>query len=138
MNRRDLPALYKDPFARLVVALLKPREGTGGWVRVADLADECAMAKSTVRRHLSALEAGGFPIEHHVDRGVARRNALGIRSLLVGRPRQPDPAPERWQLGCSPAPSKKAGSTDHPWRWKNPSGAGDKQRCDRSSTAVAS
>jgi hypothetical protein len=117
MNRKGLPALYKDPFARLVLALLKPRRA-GGWIRVEDLANECRMAKSTVRRHLDALEAAGFPIEHHIDSGVARRHALGIRSLLVGMPVQADPDPSRWSDRDCPAPKRPTGRTGvkHPWR----------------------
>lgn len=117
-NRAGVPAMRKDPFARLVVALLRPRRGTGGWVRVEDLATEVGVAKSTVRRQLESLEAAGFPIEHHAERpGVARRHALGVRSLLVGRRLDADPDPSRWSTREA-VPRQLSGriGPNHPWR----------------------
>lgn len=118
MNKKNQPAMYKDPFARLVLALLKPRDGCGGWVRVEDLAQEAGCSKSTVRRQLDALEAHGFPIEHHIDRGVARKHALGVRSLLVARSRDIDPDPTRWstRIGQGSHPRSGRNGAAHPWR----------------------
>lgn len=117
MNKRGQPAIRKDPFARTVMALLRPRYGTGGWVRVEDLAREVGIGKSTARRHIDALEAAGFPIEHHVDRGIARRHALGVRSMLVGARRDPCADPSRWSNSEAPrAPASGRTGEDHPWR----------------------
>jgi biotin operon repressor len=117
MNRRGLPAMYKDPFARTVMALLRPRTAGGGWIRVEDLAREVGVSKSTIRRQLDVLEAAGFPVEHHVDRGAPRRLALGVRSLLVGQRLEPDPNPERWvdRDSLRRPPSGLTGAA-HPWR----------------------
>lgn len=118
MNRKGVPAMRKDPFARTVMALLKERRGTGGWVRVEDLALEVGVSKSTIRRQLYVLEAAGFPIEHHVDRGAARRHSLGIRSLLSGQVREPCPDPSVWARpdDCLRRPPSGKNGADHPWR----------------------
>lgn len=117
MNRRGVPAMHKDPFARTVMALLRPRAESGGWIRVEDLAREVGVSKSTIRRQLYVLEAAGFPIEHHVDRGAPRRLALGVRSLLVGERLQPDANPNRWvdRDSLRKPPSGRVGA-GHPWK----------------------
>lgn len=109
--------MHKDPFARTVMALLRPRTVRGGWVRVEDLALEVGVSKSTIRRQLYVLEAAGFPIEHHVDRGAPRRLALGVRSLLRGKRIDPDPDPDRWidRAALKAPPSGRTGEL-HPWR----------------------
>jgi biotin operon repressor len=117
MNRKGVPAMRKDPFARTVMALLQPRTVRGGWIRVEDLAREVGVSKSTIRRQLDVLEAHGFPIEHHVDSGVPRRLALGIRSLLQGKRIDPDPNPDRLvdRDSLKAPPGGRTGAA-HPWR----------------------
>ncbi|HEY1069915.1 MAG TPA: helix-turn-helix domain-containing protein [Thermomonas sp.] len=117
MNRKGMPAMRKDPFAKTVLALLRPRAERGGWVRVEDLAREVGVSKSTVRRQLDALEAAGFPVEHHVDSGAPRRLALGVRSLLVSSRRDPDPDPARWvDRDSLRRPASGRTGAHHPWR----------------------
>lgn len=109
--------MRKDPFARTVVALLRCRGERGGWVRIEDLAREVGVSKSTIRRQLDVLQAAGFPIEHHVDRGAPRRLALGVRSLVRGVPVEPDPDPERWvDRDSLRAPPSGLTGERHPWR----------------------
>ena len=97
-NPKDQPAAPSEQFITFLAELLAERRGSGGWVRVRELAQAAKVSRATAYRYLDAIEAAGIPVEHD-DENMRRPGAWrGVRSLLclTRRPaRQPsNPAKE--------------------------------------------